>query len=136
VSLKIDIQNKVVAAVEAGTFTKIVYSGKTASEAGTIAPQSVVCNEAPTGATVSNSVRFGATNSGSVLTSWRFECIARFTSEVDSSYFLMNELETMYLTSDGVLATIIPDSQPIQPPRQASHNGTKLTIGLTVNTRR
>jgi hypothetical protein len=86
----------------------------------------------------SDSASTGATSSDFVITNWRFEAVAEFTAEVVTDYFILNELRNLNFSVDNLLVSIVPsgDFQVTNPPRQASHSGTKLTIGLTVNTRR
>jgi len=137
-ALRTTIQSKVTELLQAGTFHKISYSTYhlPSEEVETSAPKSVVVNE--TGGGLTDNARTGATNTGFVLTNWRFEAVAEFTSEVDVSYFMLNELRSINFNEDNLLVSIVPagDFQVTHPPRNASHNGTKLTLGLTVNTRR
>lgn len=137
-SIRTTIQAKVTALIEAGTFAKVTYTtGRTPEETtGNKTPQSVVVNETSGGLT--DSARTGATSSDFVLTNWRFECVVHFSCEVDTSYFLLNELRGINFNMDNLLVSIVPsgDFRVIHPPRDDSHNGTKIIIGLTVNTRR
>lgn len=136
-SVRVEIQKKIVDLLEAGTFTKVIYSGRVPVDSvDKASPKSVVVNELSGGLT--DSARTGATSSDFVLTNWRFECRAEFTCEVDISYFMLNELRQINLNVDNLLVAIVPsgDFRVVHPPRDGSHNGTKLIIGLTVNTRR
>ena len=124
--------------VQGGTFHKITYdtAHMPVEEVETLTPKSVIANE--TGGGLTDSSRTGATGSDLVLANWRFEAVAEFTSEVDVTYFMLNELRNLNFNVDNLLVSIVPsgDFQVVHSPRNASHNGTKLTIGLTVNTRR
>jgi len=137
-SVRTDIQKKVHELVAAGTYHKITYdtSHLPVEQAETLEPGLVAVNEVSGGLT--DSAANGATGFDYVLTNWRFEAIAEFTSEVDVSYFMLNELRKLNFSKDNLLVSIVPsgDFQVTHSPRNASHNGTKLTIGLTVNTRR
>ncbi len=136
-SVRTEIQNRITTLVKTGTFNKITYIDKIATDTGVgESPESIVCNELSGG--LSNSSSSGATSFGYVLNNWRFECVADFTCEVDTSYFMLNELKNLNFSTDDVLVTVIPsgDFSVTHPPRKASHNGTKLIIGLTANTRR
>lgn len=137
-SVRTEIQKKIHELVAAGTFHKISYDSShlPVEDAETLTPGSVAVNEVSGG--LSDSASTGATGFDYVLTNWRFEAIAEFTSEVDVSYFMLNELRKLHFNKDDLLVSIVPsgDFQVSHSPRQASHNGTKLTIGLTVNTRR
>lgn len=137
-SLRTDIQKKIHQQIAAGTFNKITYdSSHLPVDTGVSqAPSSIVVNELRGG--LSDSARYGATNQGMVIRDWRFEAVAEWPCEVDVSYFLQEQLIKLYFNVDNALIGIVPsgDFQVTHPPRQASHNGTKLTIGLTVNTRR
>lgn len=137
-ALRVTIQAKVTELIEAGTFNKITYTNGRAPEEleeGQV-PQSVIVNEISGGLT--DSARTGATSFGFVLNNWRFECVAQFPCEVDTSTFMLNELRNINFNEDNMLVSIVPsgDFRVIHPPRDGSHNGTKLIIGLTVNTRR
>lgn len=137
-SVRTDIQKKIHELVAGGTFYKITYDTAhlPVEDVSTLVPESVAVNEVSGGLT--DSAATGATGFDYVLTNWRFEAVAEFTSEVDVSYFMLNELRKLHFNKDDLLVSIVPsgDFQVTHPPRQASHNGTKLTIGLTVNTRR
>lgn len=137
-AVRTTIQKKVSELLVAGTFHKIGYDTAhlPVEEVTVLSPKSVVVNE--TGGGLSDSARTGATGAGFVLTNWRFEAVAEFASEVDVSYFMLNELRNINFSEDNLLVSIVPtgDFQVTHPPRNASHNGTKLIIGLTVNTRR
>ena len=136
-SVRTEIQKKIQELVQDGTFKKISYDTAhlPIEEVGVLSPKSVYCNEV--GAGLSNSASKGATNSGFVLTDWRFECVAQFTAEVDVSDFMINELKTLNFNTNDLVVTVTPGSYNVEhSPRNASHNGTKLTIGLTANTRR
>jgi len=136
-SLRTTIQNKVVSLVESGTFPAVTYVGNTATDTGVLeAPKSIICNEISGGLT--DKAKTGATAFKYSLTGWRFECVVDFSKEVDTSTFLLGELKNLNFNVDDMLVSITPtgDFNVTHPPRQGSHNGTKLTIGLTVNTRR
>ena len=125
------------ALVQGGTFRLITYDTAhlPVEEVGTLAPKSVSCNEV--GAGLSSNSSNGAFGTGYVLTDWRFECEALFTSEVDVSDFIINELKALNFNTDDLLVNVSPGNYNVEhSPRNASHNGTKLTIGLTANTRR
>lgn len=136
--LRVTIQAKATELIESGTFAKITYTNGREPEASTgdKSPQSIVVNEVSGGLT--DSAKTGATSVGFVLTNWRFECKVDFTCEVDTSYFMLNELRQLNFNVDNLMVSIVPsgDFRVIHPPRDGSHNGTKLIIGLTVNTRR
>jgi len=135
-SVKTDIQTAIIQTVQAGTFTKVTYNeSKLPVEGEATTPKSVLCNEI-TGS-VLDSARQGAVGSDFVIRDWRFEAHAEFAQEVDVSYFLLNELKNIKVTTDGVMVTITPGDFNVEhPTRSSSHNGTKLKIGLTANTRR
>lgn len=137
-AVRATIQKKVSELLVGGTFRKIAYDTAhlPVEEVETLVPKSVIVNE--TGGGLADNTRTGATGTGFVLTNWRFEAVAEFTSEVDVSYFMLNELRNINFSEDDLLVSIVPtgDFQVTHPPRNAPHNGTKLTIGLTVNTRR
>lgn len=136
-SVRTTIQKNIQELVQDGTFKKISYDTAhlPIEEVETLSPKSVSCNEVGSG--LSNSASKGATNSGFVLTDWRFECTALFDSEVDVSYFVLNELKTLNFNTTDLAVTVTPGNYNVEhSPRNASHNGTKLTIGLTANTRR
>ena len=136
--VRVTIQKRVTNLLQTGTFHTVVYdtSHQPVEGEGTVTPSSVSVSEVSGG--LSDSSRLGATSSGFVLADWRFEAVAEFTQEVDTSFFMLNELQKLNFSEDNLLVTIVPagDFQVTHPPRNASHNGTKLTIGLTVNTRR
>jgi hypothetical protein len=139
VGIRTETQSRVTELLQGGTFYKVTYDSSTdlPTESDEIlAPTSVIMNEISGG--LSDSVKHGATGTGFVIRDWRFEVVAEFTSEVSCDYFLMNELRKLNFNVDNQLISVVPsgDFQAKHPPRQASHNGTKLTIGLTVNTRR
>ena len=136
-SLRTTIQNKVVELVEAGTFTAVTYTGNVATDTEELeTPSSIVCNEVSGGLT--DKAKTGATSVAYSLAGWRFECVVSFNKEVDTSTFLLGELKNLNFNVDNMLVSVTPtgDFNVTHPPRQGSHNGTKLTIGLTVNTRR
>lgn len=137
-AVRTTIQKKVSELLMNGTFHRVSYNTVhlPIEDVETLQPKSVVVNE--TGGGLADNARTGATGAGFVLTNWRFEAVAEFTSEVDVSYFMLNELRNINFSEDNLLVSIVPtgDFQVTHPPRNASHNGTKLTIGLTVNTRR
>jgi hypothetical protein len=136
-SVRTEIQKRVQELVQDGTFRLITYDTAhlPVEEVGTLAPSSVACNEV--GAGLSDNAKNGATTSGFVIRDWRFECTAQFTSEVDVSDFMINELRSLNFNTDDLLVNVSPGSYNVEhSPRNASHNGTKLTIGLTANTRR
>jgi hypothetical protein len=135
-SLKTDIQTQITMAGQSGTFPSVTYDSSDLPVIGTNkAPGSVIANELSGG--MSDSSRFGATSNQPVLRNWRWEMRLEFPCEVDVTYFLENEL-SLNFNLDSLLVSVIPsgDFQVEHPPRNASHNGTKLTVGLTVNTRR
>jgi hypothetical protein len=137
-SLRVDIQRRIMELLQGGTFHKITYDTAhlPIEDAEVLVPESVYANELSGG--LSDSASTGATGFDMVLTNWRFEGVCEFTSEVDVSYFMLNELRKLNFNVDNLLVSIVPsgDFQVTHPPRNASHSGTKLTIGLTVNTRR
>ena len=136
-SVRTEIQKRIQELVQDGTFRLISYDTAhlPVEEVGTISPKSVICNEV--GAGLSSNASNGATSSAFVLTDWRFECEALFTSEVDVSDFMINQLTALNFNTDGLLVNVSPGNYNVEhSPRNASHNGTKLTIGLTANTRR
>lgn len=135
-SLKTDIQTQLTQSVRNGTFPIVSYDADDLPVLGVSkAPGSVACNELSSG--LSDSSRYGATQAKPVYRNWRWEVVVEWTCEVDVSYFIENEL-SMNFNLDSLLVSVIPsgDFQVTHPPRNASHNGTKLTLGLTVNTRR
>lgn len=136
-SIRVEIQKRVTALVSSGTFKQVTYTGDVPTQTeNKKVPSSVVCNEVSGG--VSGSAKAGATGQGFVLTSWRFECKAAFDCEVDTSYFLLNELKNLNFNLDGLLVKVIPsgDFKTVHPPRQGAHSGSELIIGLTATTRR
>lgn len=135
-SVRTDIQKKIIETVKAGTFNAVSYdSSDLPIEGAAKVPSSVICNEVTGG--ITNTASRGASSLNYSISNWRFEVLAEFNCEVDTSYFLLNELKNINVSSDGVLITITPgDFSTEHPPRNASHNGTKLRIGLTANIRR
>ena len=137
-SLRVDIQKRITELIQSGTFKEVTYDSQhhPVEEVYTLSPTSIVVQE--TGGGLTDSVKTGATSSGMVLTNWRFEAVAEFTSEVDVSQFMLAELRRITFNVDNLVVSIVPsgDFQVTHPPRNAAHNGTKLTLGLTVNTRR
>lgn len=136
-SIRVEIQKRVTALVAGGTFKQVTYTGDVPTQTeNKKVPSSVVCNEVNGG--MSGSAKTGATENGIVLTNWRFECKAAFDCEVDTSYFLLNELKNLIFSLDGLLVKVIPsgDFKTVHPPRQGAHSGTELMIGLTATTRR
>lgn len=137
-AIRTAIQKAIVDLIEAGSFYKVTYSGKQPTETMTkVDPASIAINE--TGSGMSSSVRnTGGCDHAPVLTNWRFECVVDFNCEVSVDYFLLHEFRNLYFTSENLLVNIVSngDYKVIHPPRQDSHDGTKLIIGLTVNTRR
>lgn len=136
-TLRTKIQIIVADALRNGTFYKVEYTDGNPVVDGTKAvPQSVSCNE------VSGQVNFSAARAASttspVMANWRFDCLAEFTCEVDVQYYLLNEMGQLTFSFDNLLVTVTPTGEvrTSHPPRTGAHNGTKLTIGLTVNTRR
>lgn len=137
-SVRIEVQTRVHSLISAGTFNQVTYNKGThlPIEGGPQFPKSIAVNEISGGFTDSAST--GATSSDYVIRNWRFEAVVEFSNEVLTDYFILNELRKLNFSVDNLLVTIVPsgDFQVTQSPRQGSHNGTKLTIGLTVNTRR
>lgn len=129
------IKNKISSICSAGKFYAVVYSGKTASNGGLVAPSSVVVNDLA--GTVSRSVRQGARDGRGALTNWIFEARIAFDSEVSFSTFLTEELKQVSFTyQNEIRVVMVPGFQTSEPPRQGAHNGTELVITFTVNTRR
>jgi hypothetical protein len=137
-SVRVEIQKAVHEKVKAGTFKKVTYgTDHYPVETETLeSPGSIICNEVSGG--LSNSSKFGATDSRFTIRDWRFEVLAEFNCEVDVSYFLLNELNSITFNSDEGVVVISPsgDFGVEHPPRQGAHNGTKMKIGLTANIRR
>jgi hypothetical protein len=135
-SVRTEIQKRIQELVQNGTFNQVDYDDDHLPVEGSpLSPKSVACNEV--GAGMSSNASNGATGTGFVLTDWRFECEALFTSEVDVSDFMINQLTALNFNTDGLLVNVSPGNYNVEhSPRNASHNGTKLTIGLTANTRR
>lgn len=136
-ALKTTIQQKIIALISAGTYTKVTYTDSIPIDTEeSVSPTSVSCNE------ISGNLSTVAAKSSCIyapiLTNWRFEAHIEFTCEIDASYFLLNELKGLTFSVDGFLVQIIPsgDFNHEHPPRQGAHNGTKMNIGFTVNTRR
>lgn len=134
--IRIEVQNRITELLKVGTFPTITYTDKIASEGVNKVPGSIVVNELAGG--LADSAAFGATSFDYVIRDWRFEAIVEFDCEVATDYFMLNELRKLNFDVDNLLVTVVPsgDFQVTHPPRNAPHNGTKLTIGLTVNTRR
>lgn len=135
-SLKTDIQAQITNSLRTGTFPSVSYDSDDLPVIGdNESPKTVRCNEMTGG--LSNNSQFGATGAKPVVRNWRWEAEIEFTKEVDVSYFIENEL-SLNFNLDNLLVSVSPsgDFQVSHPPRNASHNGTKLNIGLTVNTRR
>ena len=135
-SVQTDIQKAIMEKLQAGTFNKVTYDdNKHPVEGAAESPAAIICNQVSGGLT--DSARTGAVGLNYAITDWRFEARMAFNSEVDTSYFLLNELKNINMSSNGVLVRITPIDFSVEPPpREASHNGTKITIGLTANTRR
>jgi two-component sensor histidine kinase len=137
-SVRVEIQKAVHEKIKGGTFKKVTYGTDhypVLSSAEAV-PGSIICNEVSGG--LSNSVKFGATSSRFTIRDWRFEVLVEFNCEVDVSYFLLNELNSITFNSDEGVVVISPsgDFGVEHPPRQGAHNGTKMKIGLTANIRR
>ena len=138
-AVRIEVQKRLTEMLENGTFYKVVYDSlkQPAVTLDTLAPGSVAVNEINNG--LSASVRdTSSVTHAPVRVNWRFEVMAEFSSEVSTDYFFENEFKNLYFEHEGLLVNVVSsgDVSVSHPPRHNSHNGTKLTIGLTVNTRR
>jgi len=137
-AVRTEVQKRVTEMVLAGTFYKVTYVDKIPTETTTtLSPSSVVMNETNSGLSTLVADTGGCSHAP-VQKNWRFELVAAFDSEVSVDYFFENEFKKLYFTYEGLLVNVVAtgDYNVTHPPRNDSHNGTKLTLGLTVNTRR
>ena len=136
--MRVQIQNKITGVCQNGTFAKVTYgkSDKLAVKSSTdFLTPAVAVNEISGTSTTSKSGN--ARGSDRTMANWQFEAHLKFTSEVDTYYFLTKELKRVSLTYDNTRAVIKAVGQPVEhPPRQGSHNGTQLVLTFSVTTHR
>lgn len=136
--MRIQIQNKITEICQNGTFAKVTYgkSDKLAVKSDTefLVP-AVAVNEVSGTSTDS---KVGNARSGErTMSNWQFEAHLKFTSEVDTYYFLTEQLKRVSFTYGNTRAIIRAVGQPVEhPPRQGSHAGTQLVLTFSVTTRR
>lgn len=135
---RVQIQTNIIEVVSAGTFPVVEYDDDThlpIEPTENAVPKTIVCNEVAAG--ISANKEYSAMSLKYVLRDWRFECIIEFNKEVSLSSFIEELSPIKFATGGGLVADItFGDMQVEHPVRQGSHSGTRVTFGLTVQTRR
>lgn len=136
--MRTEIQNKLYELCKDGTFAKVTYTKGTdlavKSTTEFLTP-SVVVGE--TSGTLTSAIARSPRERGFTHDGLTFEARLKFTSEVDVSYFLENELNIVVFSVDNTKVRTTNIAYVIsQPPRQGSHNGTEMVITFSLTTRR
>lgn len=133
-SLRVEIQKKLIELFRAGTFYVVSYdaAGLPSTGAEKLIPESVICNE------VSSSL---AKKAGNDLTytfsGWVFGVYCSFTKEVDYSEFVLEELKDICFTSNRCLVNATAgNSIVVQHPPRHGEGGTQMRLNFNVTIKR
>lgn len=135
-SLRVDIQKKLIELFRAGTFYPVTYdvSGIPTASSEKLAPSTVLCNES----SASIAAKADGQGLGYQFAGWSFTVYLNFTKEIDYSEFVLNELKDVIVNSGVVMATASIGGSVIvkHPPRQGAETGTELQFNISIKTRR
>jgi len=142
--LRVEVQKQILSIVAAGTYYPVTYMPTTVSGITVsiptigetaVKPASLQCNEMTSG--LSDGAKFNPRDKGFVFRNWRFTAFVEFTSEVSLAFFFTEEAKNLTFEVDGYFVSVtMADLTVEHPAQQGSANGTKATVGFTVNTRR
>lgn len=135
--MRTEVQNRIYDVCRTGTFAKVSYDTVTnlaqKSTTDFLVPEVVV---GEISSSPSKSIVHGARDGRMGLADWQMEARLKFTSEVDTYYFLTEELRAVVFTYENTRIKISVGTPVAQPPRHGSHNGTEIVLTFTITTRR
>ena len=139
-SLRTDIQTRIITTLKAGDYPQVDYDKRTnlpSTLCRSYEPD-VVCNEVEGQIT-----KAGGSALGYVLKGWMFEALMKFPVEVDVTDSLMSfSLTYAYTdpkdTTKSYAVTIELDSQytPEHPAQDGSHAGTRVKLSFVANVKK
>lgn len=137
--VKTEIQKKIIEVIEAGTFPMIRYDENTPivgeNYTEEIGKPIVWVNE--TAAQINDSAKDSGRDRKYNLSGWNFEARIKFKTEVDTSYFVTNELCDLTLHVEGYMVRVKTGGYNVMhPPTGGPPTGTQIVLNLTANTRR
>lgn len=142
--LRVEVQKQILSVLAAGTYYPVSYVPTTVGGIvvsiptvgdTAVKPASLQCNEMTSG--LAESAKFNPREKGFVFRNWRFTAFVEFATEVSFAFFFTEEAKNLTFEVDGYFVSVtMADFTVEHPAQQGSANGTKATVGFTVNTRR